>query len=44
MKISIHFFTAILSLVIISCVPDKKSEEKVDNSKPKRWFIRQKAL
>ena len=35
MKISIYFFTAILSLVIISCVPDKKSEEKVDNSKPK---------
>ena len=35
MKISIYFFTAILSLVIISCVPDNKSEEKVDNSKPK---------
>jgi len=34
MKISIYFFTAILSLVIISCVPDNKSEE-VDNSKPK---------
>ena len=35
MKISIYFFTAILSLVIISCVPDNKSEEEVDNSKPK---------
>ena len=29
MKISIYFFTAILSLVIISCVPDKKSEERL---------------
>jgi hypothetical protein len=35
MKISVHFFTAILYLVIISCVPDNKSGEKVDDSKPK---------
>jgi len=35
MKINVHLFTAIISLVIISCIPDNKSEEKVDNSEPK---------